>query len=245
MVTYRSPLGATANCAFGPMLAVAAGPGTPEPSALPLPANSLTVPERPRPPFGATVVAGAVVVGATVVVVAAIVEVVATVVVVGATVVVVVGATVVVGVALELLQPAITTITTTAADIRIWAPMLSPLLCFLQRSLTSPTSRRARHGASGVEHMSSRRPALERLRADDLERASSGSRRVTTGSRGIGSTLCGNAIRTFRRLRQGVCFYRDARTRRLTRYRYNNVPTDVGGRYFFINDGGEVWTPTI
>ena len=42
----------------------------------------------------------------------------------------------------------------------------------------------------------------------------------------------------------GYCFYRDARMRRLTRYRYNNVPTDVGGRYFFINDGGDVWTPS-
>ena len=41
----------------------------------------------------------------------------------------------------------------------------------------------------------------------------------------------------------GYCFYRDARLRRLTRYRYNNVPTDVGGRYFYINDGGDVWTP--
>jgi len=33
----------------------------------------------------------------------------------------------------------------------------------------------------------------------------------------------------------GYCFYRDARLRRLMRYRYNNVPTDVGGRYFYIN----------
>jgi cellobiose phosphorylase len=41
----------------------------------------------------------------------------------------------------------------------------------------------------------------------------------------------------------GYCFYRDARFRRLTRYRYNNVPTDVGGRYYFINDGGDYWTP--
>ena len=41
----------------------------------------------------------------------------------------------------------------------------------------------------------------------------------------------------------GYCFYRDARLRRLMRYRYNNVPTDVGGRYFYINDGGEVWNP--
>jgi cellobiose phosphorylase len=41
----------------------------------------------------------------------------------------------------------------------------------------------------------------------------------------------------------GYCFYRDARLRRLTRYRYNNVPTDVGGRYFYVHDSGEFWTP--
>lgn len=41
----------------------------------------------------------------------------------------------------------------------------------------------------------------------------------------------------------GYCFYRDARLRRLLRYRYNNVPTDLGGRYFYINDGGDYWTP--
>lgn len=41
----------------------------------------------------------------------------------------------------------------------------------------------------------------------------------------------------------GYCFYRDARLLRLTRYRYNNVPTDAGGRYFYINDDGFVWTP--
>lgn len=41
----------------------------------------------------------------------------------------------------------------------------------------------------------------------------------------------------------GYCFYRDARMLRLTRYRYNNVPTDAGGRYFYINDNGFVWTP--
>lgn len=41
----------------------------------------------------------------------------------------------------------------------------------------------------------------------------------------------------------GYCFYRDARLLRLTRYRYNNVPTDAGGRYFYINDNGFVWTP--
>ena len=43
----------------------------------------------------------------------------------------------------------------------------------------------------------------------------------------------------------GYCFYRDARLRRLMRYRYNNVPTDVGGRYFYIQDGNDYWTPTF
>src|SRR5712691_11608437 len=41
----------------------------------------------------------------------------------------------------------------------------------------------------------------------------------------------------------GYCFYKDARLRRLLRYRYNNAPTDVGGRYFFIHENGDTWTP--
>jgi len=41
----------------------------------------------------------------------------------------------------------------------------------------------------------------------------------------------------------GYSFYRDARLRRLTRYRYNNVPVDTGGRYFYIRDGETVWNP--
>lgn len=41
----------------------------------------------------------------------------------------------------------------------------------------------------------------------------------------------------------GYSFYRDARLRRITRYRYNNVPVDDGGRYFYINDNGHVWNP--
>lgn len=41
----------------------------------------------------------------------------------------------------------------------------------------------------------------------------------------------------------GYTFYKDARLRRITRYRYNNVPVDMGGRYFYINDGGHVWNP--
>ncbi len=42
----------------------------------------------------------------------------------------------------------------------------------------------------------------------------------------------------------GYSFFRDARMRRITRYRYNNVPTDVGGRYLYVNDDGDVWTPS-
>jgi cellobiose phosphorylase len=42
----------------------------------------------------------------------------------------------------------------------------------------------------------------------------------------------------------GYSFYRDAKMRRLTRYRYNNVPTDAGGRYFYIAEDGDYWTPS-
>ncbi len=41
----------------------------------------------------------------------------------------------------------------------------------------------------------------------------------------------------------GYSFYKDAKFRRITRYRYNNVPMDSGGRYFYINDGDTVWSP--
>jgi cellobiose phosphorylase len=41
----------------------------------------------------------------------------------------------------------------------------------------------------------------------------------------------------------GYCFYKDAKFRRLTRYRYNNVPIDTGGRYYYIKDGDTVWNP--
>ncbi|AHC16436.1 GH36-type glycosyl hydrolase domain-containing protein [Salinispira pacifica] len=41
----------------------------------------------------------------------------------------------------------------------------------------------------------------------------------------------------------GYSFYRDAKFRRLTRYRYNNVPVDDGGRYFYISDGDALWSP--
>lgn len=44
----------------------------------------------------------------------------------------------------------------------------------------------------------------------------------------------------------GYSFYRDARLRRLTRYRYNNVPTDEGGRYVYVRDDetGDFWSPS-
>lgn len=41
----------------------------------------------------------------------------------------------------------------------------------------------------------------------------------------------------------GYCFYKDAKLRRITRYRYNNMPIDNNGRYYYINDGGDVWCP--
>jgi cellobiose phosphorylase len=41
----------------------------------------------------------------------------------------------------------------------------------------------------------------------------------------------------------GYSFYKDARLRRITRYRYNNVPMDAGGKYFYVNENGDVWSP--
>ncbi len=44
----------------------------------------------------------------------------------------------------------------------------------------------------------------------------------------------------------GYSFYRDARLRRLTRYRYNNAPTDTGGRYLYLRDraSSDCWSPS-
>jgi cellobiose phosphorylase len=44
----------------------------------------------------------------------------------------------------------------------------------------------------------------------------------------------------------GYSFYRDARLRRVTRYRYNNVPFDRGGRYIYLRDDGTgvFWSPS-
>jgi len=43
----------------------------------------------------------------------------------------------------------------------------------------------------------------------------------------------------------GYSFHKDPRNRRLTRYRYNNVPMDRPGRYIYIRDvaTGEYWNP--
>ena len=42
----------------------------------------------------------------------------------------------------------------------------------------------------------------------------------------------------------GYCFYKDAKFRRILRYRYNGVPADDGGRYFYIREAdGSVWNP--
>ncbi|MBE6833465.1 GH36-type glycosyl hydrolase domain-containing protein [Faecalispora sporosphaeroides] len=41
----------------------------------------------------------------------------------------------------------------------------------------------------------------------------------------------------------GYSFYRDAKLRRITRYRYNEVPADMGGRRYYIKDGGDLWSP--
>ena len=44
----------------------------------------------------------------------------------------------------------------------------------------------------------------------------------------------------------GYCFYRDAKLQRLLRYRYNNVPADIGGRFFYIKEAGKTpWSPTF
>ncbi|MCD4826628.1 MAG: glycosyl transferase [Acholeplasmataceae bacterium] len=41
----------------------------------------------------------------------------------------------------------------------------------------------------------------------------------------------------------GYTFYKDAKLRRLTRYRYNQVPIDQNGRIYYISDGSQVWNP--
>jgi len=46
----------------------------------------------------------------------------------------------------------------------------------------------------------------------------------------------------------GYSFYRDARLRRLIRYRHNNTPLDTGGRFLYLRDDSararNIWSPT-
>jgi cellobiose phosphorylase len=41
----------------------------------------------------------------------------------------------------------------------------------------------------------------------------------------------------------GYSFHLDARLRRLTRYRYNNIPHDTGGRYLYVKESDTIWNP--
>ena len=41
----------------------------------------------------------------------------------------------------------------------------------------------------------------------------------------------------------GYSFYKDAKLLRITRYRYNNIPADSNGKYYYINDDGVIWNP--
>ena len=44
----------------------------------------------------------------------------------------------------------------------------------------------------------------------------------------------------------GYCFYRDAKLQRIIRYRYNNVPADIGGRFFYVKEDGKApWSPSF
>ena len=41
----------------------------------------------------------------------------------------------------------------------------------------------------------------------------------------------------------GYSFYKDAKLLRITRYRYNDIPYDANGKYYYIKDGDTVWNP--
>ncbi len=41
----------------------------------------------------------------------------------------------------------------------------------------------------------------------------------------------------------GYSFWKDARMRRLTRYRYNNNPMDADGRFLYVKQGDTIWNP--
>ncbi len=54
---------------------------------------------------------------------------------------------------------------------------------------------------------------------------------------------CDDFFSLFSNTSGGYCFYKDARLRRLTRYRYNNVPIDNEGRYFYLKEDDDIWSP--
>lgn len=41
----------------------------------------------------------------------------------------------------------------------------------------------------------------------------------------------------------GYSFYKDAKLLRITRYRYNDIPLDSNGKYYYIHDGEDIWNP--
>ncbi|MCF0133660.1 MAG: glycosyl transferase [Blautia sp.] len=41
----------------------------------------------------------------------------------------------------------------------------------------------------------------------------------------------------------GYSFFKDAKLLRITRYRYNNIPADSNGKYYYIHDDGVIWNP--
>ena len=41
----------------------------------------------------------------------------------------------------------------------------------------------------------------------------------------------------------GYSFYKDAKLLRITRYRYNTLPIDSNGKYYYIKDGDVIWNP--
>jgi cellobiose phosphorylase len=46
--------------------------------------------------------------------------------------------------------------------------------------------------------------------------------------------------RWFQIPQEATHFFKDAKLRRITRYRYNNIPVDDGGKYFYIKDGDSI-----
>lgn len=54
---------------------------------------------------------------------------------------------------------------------------------------------------------------------------------------------CGDFFSLISNTCGGYSFYKDAKLLRLTRYRYNNVPADCNGKYFYIKDKDCIWNP--